>query len=74
MRIISEAEITLPPNLPKGARVEVEISLDTSQLVHLWLRIPSVNYETELNFSRISNLSDQEVEKLTGLIADYEVS
>ena len=74
VRIISEAEITLPPNLAKGTRVEVEISLDTSQLVHLWLRIPSVNYETELNFSRISNLSDQEVEKLTGLIADYEVS
>ena len=74
VRIISEAEILLPPNLPKGTRVEVELRLDTSQLVHLWLRIPAVSYETEFKFNRISNLSDQEIEKLTGLIADYNVS
>ena len=74
VRIISETEIILPPNLPKGTRVEIELRLDTSQLVHLWLRIPAVNYETEFKFKRISNLSDQEIEKLTGLIADYDVS
>ena len=74
VRIISEAEILLPPNLPKGTRVEVALRLDPSQLVHLWLRIPAVSYETELKFNRISNLSDQEIEKLTGLIADYDVS
>ena len=73
VRIISEAEILLPPNLPKGTRVEIELRLDTSQLVHLWLRIPAASYETEFKFNRISNLSDQEIEKLTGLIADYDV-
>ena len=73
VKIISEAEIELPQGLPKGTRVEVEIRLDDSQLVHLWIRIPSVDYEKELQFERISNMSDNEIEKLTGLIADYNI-
>lgn len=74
VKIISESEIELPPGLPRGTRVEVEISLDVSQLVHVWLRIPSVGYENEFKFQRISNLSEAEVEQMTGLIADYDVN
>lgn len=74
VRIISEADIEIPPELPRGSRVEVEIRLDVSQLVHVWLRIPATGYENEFKFERISNMSDEEVEQMTGIIADYDVN
>ncbi|WP_294488281.1 Hsp70 family protein [uncultured Ruminococcus sp.] len=74
VRIISESVIELPAGLPKGTRVEVEIQLDTSQLVHVRLRIPSVGIDREFKFERLSNMSEQDVEKLTGLIADFDVN
>ena len=74
IRIISESEIELPPDLPKGSRVEVEIRLDVSQLVHVWISIPSAGFEKEFKFERISNMSDSDIEKLTGLIADFDVN
>ena len=74
VRIISESEIELPPNLPKGSRGEMEIRLDVSQLVHVWISIPAAGFEKEFKFERISSMSDSEVEKLTGLIADFDVN
>ena len=74
VRIISESVIDLPAGLPKGTRVEVEIQLDMSQLVHVRLRIPSVGIDREFKFERLSNMSEQDVEKLTGLIADFDVN
>ena len=47
-----------------GDRLKISF-LGLSIYDKLWLRIPAVSYETEFKFNRISNLSDQEIEKLT---------
>lgn len=72
--IISTTNIALPGNLPKGTRGEVYLQLDDSQLVHVYVKIPDANYEGEFTFERSANLSEREVEMLTGIIADYEVN
>lgn len=72
--IISSNDIILPKNLSKGTKGEVHLQLDTSQLVHVFVKIPSANYEDEFTFERSANLSEDEVEMLTGIIADYDVN
>lgn len=72
--IISTANIKLPPNLSKGTKGEIHLQLDTSQLVHVFVSIPSANYEEEFTFERSANLSEDEVQMLTGIIADYDVN
>lgn len=71
--ILNSKKISLPDNLSKGTRVEIRLQLDESQLLHVYIAIPDAGYEYEYKFERITNLSEEEVEMLTGLIADYEV-
>ena len=71
--ILNSKMIKLPENLHKGTKVEIRLQLDESQLLHVYIAIPDAGYEDEYRFERITNLSEQEVEMLTGLIADYEV-
>lgn len=71
--ILNSKKIVLPDNLRKGTKVEIRLELDESQLLHVYIAIPDAGYEDEYRFERITNLSEKEVELLTGLIADYEV-
>ncbi len=73
VRIISQTKVILPADLPKGTPGELELQLDPDQLVHVWLRIPSASYDQEFRFERIANLSEDEVEKLTDIIATVDV-
>ncbi len=72
--IISTEKIALPRQLEERTRVNIRLQLDTSQLVHAYLNIPSISYEKEFTFTRSSNLSQAEVDMLTGIIADYDVN
>lgn len=72
--IISTNDVILPPNLAKGTQGEIHLQLDTSQLVHIIVSIPSVNYEKEFTFERSANLSEDEVAMLTGIIADFDIN
>ena len=72
--IISSTDIVLPKNLAKGTKGEVYLQLDDSQLVHVFVKIPSANYEKEFTFERSANLSEDEVNLLTGIIAEYNVN
>lgn len=72
--IISSTDITLPKNLAQGTKGEIHLQLDTSQLVHVFVKIPSADYKEEFTFERSANLSENEVAMLTGIIADYDVN
>lgn len=72
--IIANEKIKLPEKLAEGTKGNFRLQLDCSQLVHAFLDIPEINYEKEFTFTRSSNLSQQEVDLLTGIIADYEVT
>ena len=72
--IISSTDIILPKNLVKGTKGEIHLQLDESQLVHVYIKIPTANYEEEFTFERSANLSEAEVQMLTGIIADYDVN
>lgn len=72
--IVSTTMIQLPSKVKKGTRGEIQLQLDKSQLVHVFVKIPSINYEEEYTFERSANLSEEEVEKLTGIVADYQVN
>jgi molecular chaperone DnaK len=72
--IISSTDIILPKGLSKGTKGEILLQLDTSQLVGVYVKIPSADYEEKFTFERSANLSEDEVEMLTGIIADYDVN
>ncbi len=72
--IISTNDVILPKNLAKGTQGEIHLLLDASQLVHIIVSIPSVDYEKEFTFERSANLSEDEVAMLTGIIADFNIN
>ena len=72
--IISTTYLALPEGLKKGTKIEIKLQLDASQLIHVFLNIPSAQFEKEFSFERQANLSEADIAKLTGLIADYEVN
>lgn len=71
---ISSSDILLPQNLPAGTKGFVSIELDKSQIVHVVLDIPSAEYKEEFSFERKSNLSDNEKNYISGIVADYCIS
>ena len=71
--IISSTDVILPKKLREGTKGEINLRLDDSQIVHVFLKIPSENYENEFEFERSANLTEDEVERLSGIIADYDV-
>lgn len=71
--IISTTYLALPEGLEQGTKIEITLQLDHAQLIHVFLKIPCVKYEKEFCFERNANLSEVDVARLTGLIADYEV-
>ena len=72
--IISTTYLSLPEGLKKGTKIEIRLQLDAAQLIHVFVKIPSVHFEKEFSFERHANLSEADIAKLTGLIADYEVN
>ncbi|MBE5949633.1 MAG: Hsp70 family protein [Lachnospiraceae bacterium] len=71
--ILNSTKIVLPEKLRQGTKIEIRLQLDEAQLLHVFMVIVDINYEKEYKFERITNLSEEDVVMLTGLIADYEV-
>lgn len=71
--IIHESDIALPEKLPENTKVSVGIALDERQMVHVYLEIPSINFEKEINIQRLSNLTEEEIRMMSGLVADKRV-
>lgn len=72
--IISTTNIKLPPNMAKGTRGTIHLQVDKSQIVRVFVSIPSANYKKEFTFERSANLSEADVQMLTGIIAEYDVN
>jgi len=72
--ILGSTFIQLPRQVDRGTAGQIRIQLDHSQLVHVFVKIPSLQYEEEFTFERSANLSEEEVAKMTGIIADYSVN
>ena len=71
--VIAVKRVPLPQGLKAQTRGNFRLKLDTSQLVHAFIEIPSMDYVNEFEFQRTSNLSEQDVAMYTGVIADYDV-
>ncbi len=71
---ISEVEIPLPERLPIHTPVEVEIALDERQMIHLYLTVPVIEFKKEIHIPRISNLTEEELRQMSGLVAEKSVS
>jgi len=72
--VLGSTYISLPKKVARGTQGEIRLQLDTSQLVHVFVKIPSLNYEEEFTFERSANLSEDEVAMLTGIVADFDVN
>ena len=66
---ISVIDIELPGRFPEGTLVNVGISLDEKQMLHVHVNIPAANVDKEYNLKRLSNLSEEELRDLSGLVA-----
>lgn len=71
--ILCDFPIKLPSNIPKDTSVEIQINLDVEQNIHIFVNIPLVQLHEEFQFDRLGNLSDEDVEALSGLVMDKEV-
>lgn len=71
--ILGDFPLELPEGLPKDTGMEVLITLDEHQIVHVFMEIESISMHKEFHFERLNNISDEEVKKLSGLIVDMEV-
>ena len=71
--ILGSTFLQLPDQVEPGTQVQISLRLDRSQLVHVFVKVPSLRYEEEFTLERKANLSDEEIRKMTGIIADFSV-
>jgi molecular chaperone DnaK len=72
--VISTFIIDLPPNLKKGTKVAIRIQLDKNQLVHIYVKVDEGRLEKEFSIQRNANLSEDDLARYTGLVADYSIN
>ncbi len=68
--IIGDFEIDLPVQVPKGSAVEITISLDVYQLIHLNVSLPDYHVSEEYHMKRVANMDDEEIAKVKKALAD----
>lgn len=71
--IIGTLEIELPPNLKENELIELTISLDTKQLIHIHMELPESGFIQECQLKRNINLEEEEVENMTGIVRDIDI-
>lgn len=70
---LSVIDIALPGRFPAGTLVNIGISLDEKQMLHVYVDIPDANVKKEYDLKRLSNLSEEEVQNLSGIVADKSI-
>lgn len=66
--VISQTDIKLPKQLPKGTKVTLRIRVNKSHLIEVFLSIPSIDFCKEYSIKRTNNLNDEEKRNLSGLV------
>ena len=61
---ICTVPVKLPASLPKNTQIDIKISIDRDQLMHIYLRLPNQgNMESEVTFNRRANMSEAQISK-----------
>jgi len=72
--ILGDCKISdLPPDLPKGAPIEVIYAFDTTGRVRVRARDKTGGHEASIEIERRGGLNQQQIDVLTNLAADYTV-
>lgn len=62
--VIGDFEIDLPVQVPKGTAVEITISLDVYQLIHINVSLPDFGVSEEYHMKRVANMDDEELARV----------
>ena len=74
VKIIEELNINLPPALPKDTEVIITYTQDEYQLLHIYIQIPSMeNWGYEHKMQRESNLTEEDIQMMTGIALACDV-
>lgn len=71
---ISEQTIRLPNGLPEGTEVNITLSLDTNQILHLQLRVASAGVCEEYDINRTQNMDEETLKRWQGLALSKDIS
>lgn len=75
VHVISEMMIEIPRgyNLRKGTEVLVQLNVNTNHLLEVYLNIPSIGLHKEYQIQRTANLDEEELRKMSGLVASKKI-
>ncbi len=74
VKTIEELAINLPPNLPKDTEVIITYMQDEYQLLHIYVNIPAKeNWGYEHKMQRESNLTEEDIQMMTGIALACDV-
>ncbi|MBQ7927070.1 MAG: Hsp70 family protein [Lachnospiraceae bacterium] len=65
----TEQNIKLPDSLPKGTKVCIRIRVNSDHLIEVAMKIPAIDFVEEYQVPRIYNLSEEQQQELSGLVA-----
>lgn len=71
--VISEQNIKLPKGLKKGTEVIVRVVVNSSHLIEVHLKVPSIGFCREYEIPRLQNLSEEEQKELSGLVSSKKI-
>lgn len=71
--IIGTFEIELPPHIEENEKMEITISLDTNQMIHIHMELRNSGFVQECHLKRNINLAEEVVENMTGILRDVDV-
>lgn len=71
--IIGTLMIELPEHIQKNELIQLTISLDNNQLIHVHMEIPKHNFVKECQFRRDDNMTEEDIESITGMLLDMDV-
>ncbi len=72
--LIGVFHLELPENLPARSKIDVEITLDPFQMIHIVLIIPDHMFRKEYSIQRKNNLGEGELREMTGMLKIMTVS
>ena len=73
VEIISEQDIELPKGLPKNTQVKIRFEVDRWQLLHVYIEIPQIDLSWECDINRLSNLTEEQIRQMSGLVATKQI-
>lgn len=71
--VISEQNIKIPKGLKRGTEVVIRVVVNSSHLIEVYLKVPSIGFCKEYEVARLQNLSEEEQKELSGLVASKKI-